>query len=81
MLWYDSIFWLLSLYDNEYDFYSQCTYERRTTYRSLSPNNIIQPYLLLPMQMQYIQLAIRSGFFNSPIFATLLIIQVLVLIF
>ena len=27
----------LSLYDNENDFYSPCTYERRTTYRSLSP--------------------------------------------
>ena len=27
----------LSLYDNENDFYSLCTYERRTTYRSLSP--------------------------------------------
>ena len=28
----------LSLYDNENDFYSPCTYERRTTYRSLSPS-------------------------------------------
>ena len=27
-----------SLYDNENDFYSLCTYERRTTYRSLSPS-------------------------------------------
>ena len=27
----------LSLYENENDFYSLCTYERRTTYRSLSP--------------------------------------------
>ena len=27
----------LSLYENENDFYSPCTYERRTTYRSLSP--------------------------------------------
>ena len=27
----------LSLYDNENDFYSLCTYERRTTYRSLTP--------------------------------------------
>ena len=38
-------------------------------------------FLLLPMQMQYIQLAIRSGFFNSPIFAILLIIQAEELIF
>ena len=31
----------LSLYDNENDFYSLCTYERRTTYRSLSSNRDI----------------------------------------
>ena len=41
MLWYDSIFWLVySLYDNENDFYSPCTYERHTTYRSLSPTDL-----------------------------------------
>ena len=31
-------YFALSLYDNENDFYSLCTYERRTTYRSLSPS-------------------------------------------
>ena len=41
----------LSLYDNDNDFYSPCTYERRTTYRSLSPILNIVTFLVENMNV------------------------------